>query len=255
MKRWVAWTFLGIPFVSSGAFERDLLSPASVALGGATAAHDAPLSLNPGAGEVSSWASVAYARPFRVEGLSEQSLRGGIRLSQIGFALDFGRFGNALYQEDTLACRLQWRYEGFSFGGRGVYYRRATEGFPTVGRLSPDFGFQVDASPTLRFGGHVRRLFIKRGVPPMETRLGARLLDENGALLMDVYRRGEEVGVAVGGEWASSSWVLWRFGVHNLPWQWAIGVEVKRAGFALQYTVETHPSLDASHHVGLTWVR
>lgn len=89
----------------------------------------------------------------------------------------------------------------------------------------------------------------------MEMRLGARLLDKDGTLFMDAYRRGEDIGVAVGGEWVSSSWLLWRFGVHNLPWQWAIGVEVRRTGFAFQYTVETHPALDATHHVGLTWAR
>lgn len=262
--RLAAWALLLTPALAFAAFERDLLNPFALALGGSTVAHDAVVSANPAASEERAWASLAYTRPFRVEGLAEQSLRAGTPtpLHALHVAGDFGRFGNDVHSEDTFGVALRGRYRSVSFGGRGVYYHRATEGFRSASAVSPDVGVQARLSPTLTVGATVRRAIESRVIPSREARVGAKVgfrsrnaVSDAGRMFFDGFRREGHTGIAVGGEWRSSPAMLWRFGVHNLPWQWAGGVEIRRYGFAFQYAVQTHPALDATHIVGLTWER
>jgi opacity protein-like surface antigen len=276
--RFAAWALVLTPAFAFAAFEREVLNPSSVALGGATVAHNASVSANPAAWEPASWASLAYTRPFRVEGLAEQSLRAGTPVfsalsndgqsrsaswfAGLSVGADLGRFGNDVHSEDMAGIAFRCRFRSLSVGGRGVYYRRTTQGFRSASAFSPDVGFQMNASPTVLLGASVRRFVASRVIPSRELRVGARIgfrergvVSEEGAMFVDAYRRDGRTGFAVGGEWRSSASVAWRCGVHNLPWQWAGGVEVRRRGFAFQYTVETHPALNATHIVGLTWER
>jgi hypothetical protein len=247
----------GIP-AARAAFERPALVPAGVALGRAAVAHgDAPTSedVNPAALEGAGWVALAYANPFGVDGLAEQSVRAGLPVgSVLAVRVAWQRFGNDAHTEDTSAATVRVAGRGLSAGLRGALRARRTEGFSGAQSATMDVGVLWRAGPGLSVGAAAQRLGERDAGPGQMLRVGARTeMSPVSALLADVTRSVAGTNVAVGGEWRPHEWLTLRAGVHDGPWQWAMGFTVRIRGLGLDYALETHPALDPTHLVALVF--
>jgi len=261
------WAIISIGFLylipkASASFERTLLSPRILAMGGAytgfaygpLAAHWNPASI----GSEGSAFSFAYSRPFGIGELTESILGYEQSLGAMGnTAFAWQRFKAAIYREDTLS--IVYNREAplnLNIGAKVEYLNLGIHQFGSASALGFSSGILWQINENIRLGAAALRI-NRPQIPhslPRTFAIGIALkAAKNMTLTADMRKStAQKVDILTGCEINISSKFAIRAGVRNHPWQIAFGWGVTYDWFYLDYAWLSHPSLNGTHLVSVS---
>ena len=255
-------TFLTLIPNVFASFERPMLTPRALAMGGAfIGLAEGPLAghLNPASipSKGSSF-SAAYSRPFGISELTESILGYEQTLGYIGnSAFAWQQFKTTGYREDTLSMVYNHNaWSNLNIGVKAEYLNLSIHGFGNDYSLGFSSGILWQANEKLRLG--VAFLRINRPKAPYRLprtfAVGIALKPAGNMTLTADMRKNssEKIDTLSGCEININPMFVIRTGVHNHPWQVTFGWGVYYDWVRLDYAWLSHPNLDGTHIVSVS---
>ena len=243
-------------------FERPMLTPRALAMGGAfiglaegsLAGHLNPASI---ASESASF-SASYSRPFGINELTESILSYEQTLGYVGnSAFAWQQFKTTGYHEDTLSMvynRKAW--SNLNIGVKVEYLNLGIHGFGSTDALGFSSGILWQAKENLRLGAAFLRINRPKAPHslPRTFAVGIALKPaKNMTLTADMRKNSsQKIDTLAGCEININPTFVIRTGVHNHPWQVTFGWGVRYDWVRLDYAWLSHPSLDGTHLVSVS---
>ena len=258
----VAVAFLTLMPNAFASFERPMLNPRALAMGGAfvglaegaLAGHWNPACVP---SERTSF-TAAYSRPFGITELTESILDYEQSLGYMGnVAFAWQQFKTTGYREDTLSMvynRKTW--SNLNLGVKVEYLHLSIHEFGNDYALGLSPGILWQANENLRFGAaflRVNRPEVPHSLPRTFT-IGIALKPaKNMALTADMRKNSsQKIDTLAGCEININPMFVIRTGVHNHPWQVTFGWGVYYGWVRLDYAWLSHPNLDGTHLVSVS---
>jgi len=202
----------------------------------------------------------------RLFGLKELPLSGGsmvlpYRIANLGLAVQY--FGHSLYQEMMLTANLSRRWQSGVHAGVNVrYHRTDVQRYGNSSVLSIDAGFIYEALTCLRFGGSISNMNH-----PAVNKFGEELSQivrvscaydpaDNAAVYLAVQKDGAfEPEVSIGMEISPIESFTFFSGVVLNDVKPAAGFQVKIKRVQMNYALQHHFELGATHVAGISFVK
>ncbi|MFQ6041644.1 MAG: hypothetical protein ACE5PV_12365 [Candidatus Poribacteria bacterium] len=243
-------------------FERPMLNPRALAMGGAFVGLAEGIlagNWNPANIPAESISfSAAYSRPFGINELTESLLGYEQSLGYMGnVALAWQQFKTTGYREDTLSMvynRKTW--SNLNIGVKVEYLHLSIHGFGNDYALGLSPGILWQANENLSFGAAFPRV-NRPAVPhslPRTFAMGIALKPaKNMTLTADMRKNSsQKIDTLAGCEININPTFVIRAGVHNHPWQVTFGWGVYYGWVRLDYAWSSHPNLDGTHLVSVS---
>ena len=243
-------------------FERPLLSPRILAMGGACIGFaEGPLAghWNPASIAVGEMAFAAvYSRPFGINELAESILGYEQSLGAFGnSAFAWQRFGTTNYHEDIVSMVYSRHVlSHLIIGAKLEHLSTGIYGFGSTAAFSYNAGILWQVNTNVRLGAAALRLNRPKipGRLPRIWACGLALKTTNNMTLTADVRKStkKKLDILVGCELRISPAFAFRAGVHNHPWQVALGWGVDYNWILIDYAWLSHPILDGTHLVSVS---
>lgn len=214
------------------------------------------------AGIQKSMAVFTYHKQFNIEGLQSTAAALVMPFSEkLASGISFTRFGDNLFSEQSLGFGISHKIANTSLGLKMNWVQIFVEGLGNRNLLVLEFGGIAQLSKNLWFGGHIFNLNQAKM---------AQYRQERYPILMKAgvsYRPSEKLmlnietqkdldlpaNVRVGAEYQLNQYLAFRTGISSQPQTSSYGVSLHLWAWQVDYALQTHPYLQAAHHLSLTY--
>jgi len=223
---------------------------------GVLASHWNPASVASGKTVV----STAYSHPYGMGELTESILGYEQKLGVWGnSSFAWQRFGVENYREDILSIACGFKaLSHLIIGVKVEHLNLSINRFGSTSALSYNLGILCHFNVNFSFGA----TFLRANRPKIPNTLPRTLacgiamkVAPNLVLTADMRRSsGQKIGVFIGSEIRVNPNFAFRAGIHNRPWQIAVGWGINYGWVNLDYAWLSHQSLDGTHQVGVSLI-
>ena len=190
-------------------------------------------------------------------------LAGVVMPTKYGLAtgLTISQFGSEQYRETNFSVGLSHKISNVSIGLRANYFQMAIEGLGTRRMFTLEFGGVMKLTETIWIGAHIYNfnqarvanfqderlpVVMKAGLSYRPTeKLIFNLETEKDISFPQTFKAGLEYKIV-------PSFAL-RTGISTKPFISSYGFSFNFYAFELLYSLNTHPQLQPSHHLGLVY--
>jgi hypothetical protein len=185
----------------------------------------------------------------------------GVNKWGIANGLTISQFGSEQYRETNLSLGASHKLGNVSIGLRANYFQMAIEGLGTRRKIILEFGGVMQLTSSLWLGAHIYNfnqarvadfqderlpVVMKAGVSYRPTeKLMLNIETEKDIYFPQTFKAGLAYKILPP--------LTIRTGISTQPFISSYGVEFTYYAFGFLYTLNTHPQLLPSHHIGLTY--